>query len=119
MNPKYLRMIKRMDPSGPQDWAVYMLRCEDGSLYTGIAKDAAARFRRHQSGKGAAYTRAHPPRAMVYHETGFTRSAALMREAAVKRLSKEKKEELAKSPPTGGQGRQSWQRKRKTLNAKS
>lgn len=97
METKYVRMISRMKSEGPRDWAVYMLRCSDGSLYTGIAKDAEARFRQHCSGKGAAYTRTHPPTAMVYHVNGLTRSEALMREAAVKRLSKEKKEELAKS----------------------
>ena len=54
MNEKYLRMIKGMKKTGTKDWAVYILRCEDGSLYTGIAKDVAARFKQHQSGKGAA-----------------------------------------------------------------
>ena len=94
MKAKYLRMISKMDPAGPRDWGIYILRCADGSLYTGIAKDAEARFKQHQCGKGAAYTRAHPPTAMVYREKGLTRSEALIREAAVKRLSKEKKEKI-------------------------
>ena len=43
------------------DWYVYMLRCEDGSLYTGIASDVEKRFAMHKSGHGAKYTRSHPP----------------------------------------------------------
>ena len=48
------------------DWYVYMLRCEDGSLYTGIASDVEKRFAVHKSGHGAKYTRSHPPVAVVY-----------------------------------------------------
>ena len=48
------------------DWYVYMLRCEDGSLYTGIASDVEKRFAMHKSGHGAKYTRSHPPVAVVY-----------------------------------------------------
>lgn len=97
VNPKYLQMINKMESSGPREWAVYMLRCTDGSLYTGVAKNVMARYKLHENGKGAAYTRAHPPVKLVYQEDGFTRSEALMREAALKRLSKEKKEELTDS----------------------
>lgn len=50
------------------DWYVYMLRCEDGSLYTGIASDVEKRFAMHKSGHGAKYTRSHPPVAVVYCE---------------------------------------------------
>lgn len=88
-------MIKRMRKGGEKDWSVYMLRCGDGSLYTGIAKDVAARLVVHQKGKGAAYTRTHLPLVLVYQENQLTRSEALMREAAVKRLSKASKEKLA------------------------
>lgn len=94
MDSKYLRMIEKMKPSGEREWNVYVLRCGDGSLYTGIAKDPAARLRRHQCGKGAAYTRTHLPVALVYQEKDLTRSEALIREARLKRLSKSKKEKL-------------------------
>ncbi len=87
-------MIKRMPVDGPKEWTVYILRCVDGTLYTGIAKDAEARFEQHKAGKGAAYTRAHPPQAIVYVEKKFTRSEALIREAALKRLPKARKEKL-------------------------
>lgn len=96
MDAKYLRMIKRMDVTGPKEWTVYMLRCTDGSLYTGVAKDLDARYKSHCSGKGAAYTRTHRPVGLVYRETDLTRSEALIREAALKRLPKEKKEMIAR-----------------------
>ncbi len=83
-----------MDSSGPREWAVYVLRCENGSLYTGVAKDVDARFAQHKSGKGAAYTRIYAPIELVYRETDLTRSEALVKEAAIKRLSKKSKEKL-------------------------
>jgi predicted GIY-YIG superfamily endonuclease len=94
MDPRYLRMIRRMKKSGKKAWSVYILRCGDGSLYTGIAKDVAVRLGKHQSGRGAAYTRTHLPVALLYQENGMTRSAALVREAAVKRLPRRGKETL-------------------------
>ncbi len=77
-------------------WKVYMLRCRDGSLYTGIAKDVASRFVKHKSGKGAAYTRSHPPIRLIYEEGPFTLSGALKREAAIKRLPRRGKIRLVK-----------------------
>lgn len=94
MKTKYLKMIKGMEKGGPKEWSVYILRCGDGSLYTGIAKNIDARLKCHQSGKGAAYTKTHLPVALVYSETNLTRSEALIREAAVKRLPPIKKREL-------------------------
>lgn len=72
-------------------WYVYMLRCEDDSLYTGIATDVERRFGEHSSGRGAKYTRAHPPRAVVYREECADRGAALRRESAIKKLPRAKK----------------------------
>ena len=94
MEPNYLRMISRMKKRGKKEWSVYVLRCGDGSLYTGIAKDVSARLSKHNKGKGAAYTRTHLPVTLVYQEARFTRSAALIREAALKRLSRPRKELL-------------------------
>ncbi|MBI5631720.1 MAG: GIY-YIG nuclease family protein [Elusimicrobia bacterium] len=78
----------------PADWSVYMLRCGDGSLYTGIAKNVEARLGQHSKGRGAAYTRSRGPLALVRCEPGLTRSQALVREAKIKALSKSAKETL-------------------------
>ena len=70
---------------------VYMLRCGDGSLYTGSTDDVARRLKVHQSGKGAKYTRSRLPVALVYREELPTRSDALKREWAIKQLSRAEK----------------------------
>ena len=70
---------------------VYMLRCGDGSLYTGSTTDLARRLAAHSSGHGAKYTRSRLPVAMVYWEEVPDWSAALRREAAIKRLSRPRK----------------------------
>ena len=75
-------------------WYVYMLACVDGSLYTGTATDVDRRFTAHKSGRGAKYTRAHPPVAVVYREACGDKGAALRREAAIKKLPRTKKLEL-------------------------
>lgn len=67
-------------------WVVYVLRCGDGSLYTGVTNDLARRLRAHGDGRGGAYTRARRPVALVYVEGQGGRGAALRREAALKRL---------------------------------
>ncbi len=72
-------------------WHVYLLRCGDGSLYAGATNDLAARLERHSAGKGARYTRARLPVALVYREPCADRSAALRREAALKRLRRAEK----------------------------
>jgi len=68
-------------------WHVYILECEDGSLYTGIAVDVAARFALHCAGKGAKYTRAHPPRRVLASFAHPDRSSATKAEIAIKRLT--------------------------------
>ena len=98
LKDKYMKMIRGMKEAGPPEWSVYILRCEDGSLYTGIAKDIEARFVSHTSGRGAAYTRLRRPVAVVYREEGLSRSQALVREAGIKRLSKASKEQLLAPP---------------------
>lgn len=77
------------------DWSVYIVRCGDDSLYTGVAKDVAARVAAHNAGRGAAYTRSRLPVSLVWSRSGFTRSTALSKEAAVKRLSRPLKQALA------------------------
>ena len=72
-------------------WFVYMLRCGDGSLYTGYTDDVLRRLAVHRSGKGGRYTRSHLPLELVYQEELPDKSAALRREAAIKRLSRQEK----------------------------
>lgn len=80
--------------SAPMSWQVYVLRCGDGSLYTGIARDAAARLRRHEAGKGARYTRGRGPLALVLLEAAASHGDALRREAAIRKLGRAGKEAL-------------------------
>lgn len=70
---------------------VYILLCHGGNLYTGIARDPEKRFLEHVAGKGGAYTRSHKPIRIVYIEKKRTRSAALKREAEIKRWPRKKK----------------------------
>ena len=89
-------------------WTVYLVRCRDGSLYTGITTDPGRRLAEHNSGSGAAYTRSRLPVELVYRESVRNRSQALRREHAIKRLTRPSKEALALrgSPPVPpGMGR--------------
>jgi putative endonuclease len=76
-------------------WHVYVVRCADASLYTGIAKDVPARIAMHNSGKGARYTRGRLPVVLVYAEPARDRASAQRREAEIKRLSTVRKRRLA------------------------
>ena len=75
-------------------WYLYILRCGDGTLYTGITTDIQRRLEAHRCGKGAKYTRGWGPLELAYQEACSTHSEALKREAAVKRLSRTEKEQL-------------------------
>ncbi|MCJ8273584.1 MAG: GIY-YIG nuclease family protein [Psychrosphaera sp.] len=77
-------------------WFVYVLRCADNSLYTGITTDVERRVKEHNSKtkSAAKYTRARQPVKMVYHEQSDGRSGASRRECAIKKLTKAKKEAL-------------------------
>lgn len=75
-------------------WYVYMLRCGDGSLYTGITDDVPRRLEVHRSGKGAKYTRGRGPLELVHQEKYETKSEALRREAAIKALTRQQKLEM-------------------------
>jgi putative endonuclease len=86
-----------LEADGQKPWSVYILRCRDGSLYTGIAKDVQARVGRHNQGQGAAYTRGRLPAELVYVANTLTHSEALVREAEIKRLPRAQKEELVLS----------------------
>jgi predicted GIY-YIG superfamily endonuclease len=76
----------------PSDrWFVYLLRCADGTLYTGIAKDVTRRCQQHNAGTASRYTRGRLPVKMVYLEDHASRSSALRCEAAIKALSRQQK----------------------------
>jgi predicted GIY-YIG superfamily endonuclease len=94
MEAKYLRMIQGMKRRGRKDWTVYILRCGDGSLYTGIAKDVQARAKQPSEGRGASYTQTRLPVKLLYRQEGLTHSKALIREAQIKAMSRSKKEEI-------------------------
>lgn len=72
-------------------WSLYIVRCRDGTLYTGITTDVARRLRQHADGSGAKYLRGRAPLQLVYLEAGHTRSSAVRRETRVKRLSRAEK----------------------------
>ena len=72
-------------------YTLYILRCGDGTLYTGITSDLPRRLAAHRAGKGAKYTRGRGPLELVYQEDCTDKSAALRREIAVKRLTRQEK----------------------------
>jgi putative endonuclease len=77
------------------EWFVYMLRCgPNGHLYVGRTTDVDRRFGEHRDGRGAAYTRAHPPTAIAWAEGGHDASSSARREAELKRLTRREKVEL-------------------------
>jgi len=80
-----------------QSYFIYLLLCSDKSLYCGITTDVARRFKEHQLGKGGAYTRSHKVVKILYTEKVKDRSAALKREAAIKKMTRTKKLELIKN----------------------
>ncbi len=75
-------------------WLVYVLRCSDGSLYTGITNDLPKRLKAHAAGKASKYTRSRLPVRLAYSELQRSKSAALKREAAIKRLRRAEKDRL-------------------------
>lgn len=80
-------------------WTVYVARCRDGSLYTGVTTDPARRLAEHNSGAGASYTRSRTPVVLVYWEAAADRSGALRRERAIKQLTRAQKEVLISGAP--------------------
>lgn len=75
---------------------VYILRCRDGSLYTGYTNDVYKRLKTHNSGKGAKYTRARLPVSLVYYKRVDNKSLGLKLESRIKKLTKKEKEALVK-----------------------
>jgi len=87
-----------MSPGSPTTaWSVYIIRCDDETLYTGVTTDVERRFREHlEHPRGAKYFNGRNPREVVYTETGHSRSSACRREAALKKLSRVEKLRLIK-----------------------
>ena len=85
-------------------WFVYILKCNDRTLYTGVTTDVARRVREHNGeigvGKGAKYTKIRRPVTLVYSEPHPDRSSASIREAAIKKLTRTEKEALCKQALT-------------------
>ena len=75
-------------------WWVYLLRCGDGTLYCGIAKDVEARLAQHREGNGARYTKGRGPLEVVFREGCESKSEALKREIRIKRMGREEKLKL-------------------------
>ena len=75
---------------------VYMVRCADGTLYTGYARDLDRRTKAHNAGRGAKYTACRRPVSLVYSERLKSRGAALKREYEIKQLARTEKEELVR-----------------------
>ncbi len=76
-------------------WYLYLIECRDGNIYTGIAVDVAARYAAHMKGKGARYTRSHPPKRLLAAIDYPDRSSALSAEYAVKQISAAEKRAYA------------------------
>ena len=87
--------VRRSGGDGNSGWVVYIVRCADGSFYTGVARDLATRIADHNRGTGARYTRGRGPVTVVYTEIAPDRSAAQRREASIKRMSRRAKALLA------------------------
>lgn len=83
-------------------WYLYLIECVDGSIYTGITVDVAARYAAHANGTGARYTRSHPPLRLLACEVHADRSAASKAEYRVKQLSASEKRALAARLAEGG-----------------
>jgi putative endonuclease len=80
--------------TGPGTYFVYIVRCCDGTLYTGFTNNVAKRVARHNSGRGAKYTRSRRPVVLVFSCDWFSKSAAMKQEARIKKLTRKEKEAL-------------------------
>jgi putative endonuclease len=89
-------------PMTAATWSLYILRCGDGSFYTGVTTDIGRRFREHEAGRASRFTRTRRPVALVYQETCGSRSQALVRECAVKSMGRQGKEDLVSGRPAAG-----------------
>jgi UV DNA damage endonuclease len=89
------KLLRELETDG--GWFVYLLRCTDGSLYTGITNDVPRRLAQHNAGTASRYTRSRLPVVLVYQEAQASHSHALKRELAIKALSRREKESLIRA----------------------
>lgn len=107
MDANYRRMLKVMQEkekkrrrprakkkNSGKPWFLYILKCSDNSFYTGITNDLERRLKMHANGRASRYTRTHGPVELLYRELCGSRTEAMVRECAVKALSRKKKEKL-------------------------
>jgi putative endonuclease len=87
-------------PDGSRPWFVYLARCADGTFYSGIALDVAARIAAHDAGRGARYTRGRGPLALCAVWRCASKGEALRQELALKRLSRAEKESVTNAAKT-------------------
>ena len=93
-------MVPKTDKADAKsEWLVYILKCRDGSHYTGITNDLARRLKAHNEGTASKYTRSKRPVKVVFRETLRTKSQALRRELEIKKLSRDQKVLLIKARP--------------------
>jgi putative endonuclease len=95
------RQARNMDHDN--GWSVYIIRCDDGSLYTGVSTDVERRFQEHRERpRGAKFFNGRTPLEVVYAEDGHSRSTACRREAAIKKLNRAEKLRLIAAGPAPG-----------------
>lgn len=90
-------------------WHVYLVRCRDGSLYCGIAKNVLKRVHRHNTGHGAKYTRSRRPVTLAWSELAGSQRNAMCAERWIKKLSKERKERLIEESQPLNKGVSGWE----------
>jgi putative endonuclease len=102
VKPRYRNMIRKMEaregqiPALPTAaiWSLYILRCRDGSFYTGVTTNIDRHFREHQEGRASRFTRTRRPVVLLYQERCGSRARALERECVVKSMGRQGKEDL-------------------------
>ena len=89
------------EPAARPGWWVYILRCADNTLYTGVSNNLPARVESHNAGRGARYTRSRRPVELVYQEAAADRGVAQRREYAIRKLNAHQKQALIAGGPAG------------------
>ena len=104
MLPEDAPITKGANKPRQTPWFLYLIECRDGSIYTGITTDVAARYATHASGKGARYTRAHPPARLLASAEYPDHSSALKAEYRVKQMKPQEKRQFAAELAETNQG---------------
>ena len=117
VKPRYRKMLRKMEarekkPPAEETtaaWSLYILKCRDGSFYTGVTNDIERRFREHEEGRASRFTRTRRLVVLVYQEKCGSRSQALLRECAVKSLGRQGKEDLVAGGSAPGRSKKQRQ----------